>query len=152
LTWTQPPPLPSGEVRSFLEKAPIARISSLNADGTIHSAPVWFIYRDDTLIIWTTEASRKVKNIKRNRRVTVLVDDEKTAIGVLVYGEAELDYNVGLEETISVSEKYMSSRQAEIYAKEFLEIARGGAVKIIIRPRRVVTFDSGRDDKMRIPP
>ena len=149
LTYTQPPPLSRQEIESFLKNSPIARISTMNQDGTIHSAPVWFIYKDDAFIIGSPAASRKVQNLERNRNVTILVDNPDTAVGVLVYGEANLDYDYKIDEATEIYEKYMPHDQAENFARNMSRVSKGGGTKITVKPRRIVSFDTTKDKVMK---
>jgi len=101
------------EIESLLTTAQIARFCSLNEDGTIHAAPVWYRYANGEIIIATPNASRKVSNIRRNRNVTILIDvEEPTVKGVLIYGKAQLE-NMDtrdryVSEAMRVFERYMS--------------------------------------------
>jgi nitroimidazol reductase NimA-like FMN-containing flavoprotein (pyridoxamine 5'-phosphate oxidase superfamily) len=56
------------EIEPFLKEAQIARVCSINKDGSIHAAPVWFKYESGQIIVVTPEASRKVRNVKRNKK------------------------------------------------------------------------------------
>jgi nitroimidazol reductase NimA-like FMN-containing flavoprotein (pyridoxamine 5'-phosphate oxidase superfamily) len=141
------------EIESLLTTAQIARFCSLNEDGTIHAAPVWYRYANGEIIIATPNASRKVSNIRRNRNVTILVDvEEPTVKGVLIYGKAQLE-NMDtrdryISEAMRVFERHMSRDEAERYAAGLFKIAKKG-VKITIRPERIVSFDTSKDETLR---
>lgn len=93
MTYTQSPQLTSQEIEAFLEEAKTARFCSMNKDGTIHAAPVWFEYKNGQTLTATPEKIRKTRNVRRNKNVTVLVDVEGPPTrGVIVYGNAELEY------------------------------------------------------------
>ena len=81
------------EAESFLREAKIARFCSLNKDETIHAAPVWYKYENGEIIVATPPASRKARNVRRNKNVTILIDISEGGAwpkGVIVYGKAEL--------------------------------------------------------------
>jgi hypothetical protein len=149
MTYTQPPPLAKEEIDSFLKNYPIAHISTHNRDGTIHSAPVWFLYKANTFIIGSPAASRKVRNLKNNRNATILIDNPETAVGVLVYGEAELDFGYGFDEAAEIYEKYMSHEQAMNFARNMSRESKGGGVKITVKPNKIITFDTRKDEFLR---
>ena len=91
--YPQKPPFTQDELVAFLNEAPIARLSSLNPDGTIHIAAVYFKYDNGDILIGTQDITHKVNNIKHNPNVTVLIDSQDYPFrGVLIYGEAVLDY------------------------------------------------------------
>lgn len=147
--YTQAPPLNSEEIESLLKEAKIARVCSFNEDGTIHAAPVWFKYENGQIVVVTPAASRKARNVKRNRNVTVLVDVERwPQRGVIVYGKADLEYSTGYEEhmsaTVPVCEKYMPRDKAESWCKDLFKIS-GPWAKIIVKLKRIASFDYAKD-------
>jgi general stress protein 26 len=100
------------EIESFLKDVKVARLCSHNANETIHATPIWFKYENGKIVILTPEDSRKVRNVKRNKDVTILIDAEKPTRGVLIYGKAELDNEFDLMPTaIWMCEKYMSKEK-----------------------------------------
>jgi nitroimidazol reductase NimA-like FMN-containing flavoprotein (pyridoxamine 5'-phosphate oxidase superfamily) len=149
LGYTQAPPLTSEEIESFLKEAKIARFRSHNKDGTIHATPVWFKYEKGQIAVATPAASCKARNVKRNSTVTVLVDAEKwPQKGVIVYGEADIEYSTSYEEHMSamvpLCRKYMPRDEAESWCKDLFKIS-GPWAKIIIRPKRIASFDYAKD-------
>jgi len=70
--YPQLPSMSNEELLSFLEKAQFARLGTLNEDGTIHIAPIFFKYDEGCLLMASQDPSRKVRNIKRNNNVTSL--------------------------------------------------------------------------------
>ena len=67
--------LESGEIKTLLEEARVARVCCHNEDGTIHATPTWFRYENGKITIPITSDSRKARNLKRNKNVTILVDE-----------------------------------------------------------------------------
>jgi general stress protein 26 len=137
------------EIESLLKTAKIARFCSLNKDGTIHAAPVWYSYENGEIIIATPETSRKVRNVKRNCNVTILIDTSEVeahqAKGVMVYGKAKVDDWTPLTpELMSLLERYMPKSETEPYARALFKLAKW--VKITIKPERTGSFDSKKDE------
>jgi len=150
LSYTQPPPLTEDEIDVFLNEQKIAKICSLNRNGTIHATAVWFLYKNGLIITVTPAVTRKVRNIIRNNSVTVFVDDPETARGVLIYGKAKLDYEYSFRGATSLYEKYMPLQQAAKVARKMSKTSKGGAVMITIKPERIVSFDSQKDTVLKI--
>jgi len=149
VVYTQPPPLTDEEIESFLKQAKVARFCSLNEDGTIHAVPVWYRYEDGRIMVATPAASRKARNVRRNRNVTLLIDVSEGGVwpkGVIICGKAESrrmpDLLVG--EAVSLCEKYMPRDRAEGYARGLLNLTRW--VKIVVKPERISSFDYTRDE------
>jgi len=133
--------LARGGIESFLKEAKIARFCSLNDDGTIHAAPVWFKYENGKIVILTPDRSCKARNVKRNKNVTILVDVEKPPRGVLIYGKAELDNEFELEPTaISICEKYMSKEKAKDQWRSACPPSAKW-LKITVKPKRIASFE-----------
>jgi len=94
LTYTQSPHLTTPETETFLRESKTARFCSLNKDESIHATPVWYNYENGEIVIATPPASRKARNVKRNKNVTVLIDSSEGQgwpKGVIIYGKSEVD-------------------------------------------------------------
>lgn len=138
--YPQLPPLSKDELESFLEEANFARLGTINEDGTIHIAPIFFKYRDGQIIMATQEPSRKARNIKRNKNVTVLIDKTEVPFkGALIYGEAELDYEDVIAKRITIFERRLSHEEAEAYARRIA--SKWNCVIIRITPTHIASFD-----------
>jgi nitroimidazol reductase NimA-like FMN-containing flavoprotein (pyridoxamine 5'-phosphate oxidase superfamily) len=146
--YTQSPHLTDEEIESLLKKAIVARFCSLNADGTIHTVPVWYSYLEGKIVVATPIASRKAKNVRRNGNVTLLIDESETRgiwpKGVVVYGEAKMDAtDLEVEEFTRLCEKYIPDGKAESYARGLLSLTRW--VRIVVTPKRMASFDYTKD-------
>ena len=138
--YPQMPPLTPDELAAFLNEAPIARLSSMNPDGTIHTAPVYFKYDNGDILIGTQEVTRKVRNSKQNPNVTVLIDNQAPPYkGVVIYGEAELDYEDVIAKRVAIFERYMPTETAQQFATGLAN----SYVPVIIRvkPSRMISYD-----------
>ncbi len=82
------------ELREFLESAHTLQVASIGPDGRPHLVPMWFAVDDEGRILFTTyRTSQKVRNIERDPRVTLLIEDGivyDELRGVMIEGEAEL--------------------------------------------------------------
>jgi len=86
------------------------------------------------------DPSRKVRNIKRNKNVSVLIDTTEVPFkGVLIYGPAELDYEDVITKRIAIFERRLSQEQAETYARRLAN--KWNCVIIRITPVRITSFD-----------
>ena len=145
-TYPQKPPMTDDERSAFLQKAPIARLGSINPDGTVHLAALWFTYdkTSGSLMFGTQDMTHKVRNIKRNPKVTVLIDIEGPPLkGVLMYGQAELDYRDVMAKRVTIFEKYMprddAIRLAEMMASSYTPVI------VRVRPTRVSSYDYAKE-------
>lgn len=138
--YPQKPPLAQDELVAFLNEAPIARLSSLNPDGTIHIASVYFKYDHGEILIGTQDISHKIRNIKNNPNVTVLIDNQEAPFrGVLIYGVATLEYEDVIAKRASIFSRYMSAEDAQNSASDLAN--RFQSVVVRIKPRKVTSYD-----------
>jgi general stress protein 26 len=129
------------EIADFLAKPQLARVCSHNPDGSIHAAPIYYLYTRGEFLFGTQALSRKVKNIQHDPQVTVLIDAYEPVLqAVLAYGEAVLDYEDVVEKRVWILERYYENPSA---ARAFAErLAKAWQTVIIhVRPTRMVTFD-----------
>lgn len=137
--YPQVPGLSEEELATFLAQPLLARLSTLNADGTIHTVPIWYEYRDGRLLLSTQTVTQKVKNILRNPQVTVLVDSNTMPYaGVMVYGTAVLDHEDAASKRVSIFERYIGTH-GDAYAQ--MLAAKWEPVIIEVTPTRIISFD-----------
>ena len=148
MSYTQSPPLSPDEVLEFLNYVTVARVCSHNRDGTIHAAPVWFYYEGGKVIFGTPIESVKAGNIKRDNRVTVLVDYEGPPTrGVIIYGEAEItDQNVG-EIALKIFNRRMNSQRALDYREGLFKLTKW--VAVTVTPKKIASYDYVKDTRYR---
>jgi hypothetical protein len=110
------------EWRMFLlDGTRTAKLATVRPDGRPHVAPVWFVLDGDHLIFTTGKESVKGKNLLRNPRVMLSVDDERPPFAfVLIEGLAsasEPPPEALLPWTTRIAARYMGPEQAEAYER-----------------------------------
>lgn len=63
------------KAEAFLKGAHFAKLATLNKDGSPQLTPIWYMYVDGRLIVNTTTDRVKFRNIMRDNRVSLLIDD-----------------------------------------------------------------------------
>ena len=81
----------SDSARAFLRGRRFAVVATINPDGTPHQSVMWYDVLGDELIINTQARAVKVKNLRRDPRIYVCVEDEYRYVNVA--GRAEIDYD-----------------------------------------------------------
>jgi PPOX class probable F420-dependent enzyme len=129
-------PMSEAEVRAFLTALPArtGKLATVRADGRPHVAPVWIEVDDDGALLFNTGAGTvKGRNLAREGRAAICVDDERPPFSfVLVEGPVEINDDV--DEVRHWAERiggrYMGADRAEEYG------ARNGvAGELLIRLR-----------------
>jgi hypothetical protein len=138
--YPQLPAMNEAELVSFFDEAKFARLATINEDGTIHLAPMLFKYDQGQILMASQDPSRKIRNIKRNNKVTVLIDTTDVPFkGALIYGTVELDYDEVIAKRIAIFERRLSREDAETYASRLS--GKWKCVILRITPGQIASFD-----------
>jgi PPOX class probable F420-dependent enzyme len=79
--------------REILEARLIANLATFNPDGSIHLVAMWFLWDGEALLSPTHRRTRKARNLQRDPRATVMIDDSKGGFdlrGVTLVCEADI--------------------------------------------------------------
>ncbi|MBC9717475.1 PPOX class F420-dependent oxidoreductase [Streptomyces sp. TRM66268-LWL] len=94
------------------------KLSTVRADGSPHIAPVWFLLDGDDLVFNTGKETVKGRNLARDGRVALCVDDDRPPFAfAVIQGEARISED--LEEVrhwaTRIAARYMGEDRAEEY-------------------------------------
>ena len=81
------------EVRKFIEEQKSLQVATLGRDGSPHLTTLWYAVVDGDIVFETYTKSQKIRNLERDPRITVLVEDGAQYAelrGVSIQGRAEL--------------------------------------------------------------
>ena len=84
------------EVRGFLEEQLVMTVATMGPKGRPHLMPLWYVPDGNELIGWTYAKSQKAKNLGRDPRATVQVEDGvqyHELRGVMMECDVELDHD-----------------------------------------------------------
>jgi PPOX class probable F420-dependent enzyme len=92
------------------------KLSTVRADGSPHVVPVWFVLDGDDLVFNTGKATVKGRNLLRDGRVALCVDDDRPPFDyVVLQGRARISED--LEEVRHwagrIGARYMGDARAE---------------------------------------
>jgi PPOX class probable F420-dependent enzyme len=132
------------EVDTFLQGRHTLNVATHNHDGTIHLVAMWYGFLHGDLAFETFEKSQKVQNLRRDPRITVLVEDGdqyENLRGVELVGRAEIidDHETIMDVARGVLQRYHDLAPEDIDgAAEFMVRKRGG---VRIHTETVVSWD-----------
>ncbi|MEW1777742.1 PPOX class F420-dependent oxidoreductase [Streptomyces sp. NPDC086777] len=92
------------------------KLSTVNADGSPHVAPVWFLLDGDELVFNTGKDTVKGRNLARDGRVALCVDDDRPPFHfVVLNGRARLSEDLGelRDSATRIAARYMGAERAE---------------------------------------
>ncbi|MFE9644867.1 PPOX class F420-dependent oxidoreductase [Streptomyces sp. NPDC006365] len=95
------------------------KLSTVRADGSPHVAPIWFVLDGDDLVFNTGKGSVKGRNLARDGRVALCVDDDRPPYAfVVLWGRARI--SADLDEVRlwagRIGARYMGEDRAEEFA------------------------------------
>lgn len=129
------------EIRNFLLQGTFTgKLGTINKNGSPHIVPIWFILDNKDHILFTTgDTSVKAKNIQRDNRVRLCIDDQVPLFSfVTIDGNAEIISNKPTEIykwAKIIAARYMGNDKAEEYGKRN---SSEGEFLIKIKPTKVI--------------
>jgi len=133
------------EVQAFLSGRHVMNIATMGPDGNIHLVAMWYGFLNGNPAFETFGKSQKVKNLRRDPRITVLVEDGdvyEELRGVEIVGRAIVHDDQGplMEVAESVVERYIPvDDPADIPAVAQAMAAKRVAIEIVAE--KVVSWD-----------
>jgi PPOX class probable F420-dependent enzyme len=130
-------------VSELLAARLVAVMATLEPDGAVHAVPLWFAVIDDGVVFATNAASRKVSNLLRDARATVVLHDSRPGFevcGASLRGRAEVVTGTAAKPLIAaVHRRYV--RPAGLALAEAHAFLSGDDVALVFRPEAAFTWD-----------
>jgi PPOX class probable F420-dependent enzyme len=123
------------KVESFLNGTHFAKLATLNKSGSPQLTPIWYMYDGGKIIINTAAGRVKHRNVLRDPRVALLVDEEYRYVSISGRARVakERDPNKDIE---TLAMKYTGEQKGRKAARE--TYWKQERVSIEIVPERVV--------------
>jgi PPOX class probable F420-dependent enzyme len=132
------------EVAEFLAGSHTLQVASLNRDGTPHLVAMFYAVDNGRIGFWTYAKSQKILNLRRDPRITVMVETGKAyeeLKGVTINGRARL---VDDRDQVIAFGELMYPR----YFGELNDAARAGVamtgqkrIVVMVEPLKTVSWD-----------
>src|SRR4051812_23285413 len=127
------------EIHAFLSHGTrTAKLATSGPGGQPHVMPVWFVLDDEELVFMTWGDSRKGRNLRRDPRAAIVVDDEAPPFAfVHIRGEVTLSEDIEelLRFATAIAGRYMGADRAEEFGRRN---AVAGELLVRLRPERVI--------------
>jgi|SRR6478735_3499445 len=111
--------------RFLLQATRTAKIATVGAGGRPHVVPVWFTLDDRDLFFSTSSRSVKARNMTRDPRVAIAVDDETPPFAfVSITGRAEMMQRPDdfLEWTTRIASRYVGAERGPELGRLYVEM------------------------------
>ncbi len=134
------------EVDAFLHETRTLNIATIGPTGQPHLVAMWYGFLDDQVAFWTFAKSQKIQNLRRDPRITALVEDGKTyesLRGVELVGTGRIieDYDTIVEIALSIASRHVGPDGVSEKARPFLEAQARKRLGVVIDVERVVSWD-----------
>ena len=132
------------EVDAFLREERTTTMCSMHPDGSIHAVAMWYAFLDGGLAVETKRKSQKVQNLRRDPRLTFLVeagDEYQNLRGVELVGAARIieDPDALWQFGLSMWERYMGPYSED--QRPMVELMMNNRLVVAIDVTKVVSWD-----------
>jgi PPOX class probable F420-dependent enzyme len=130
------------DLASFWREPHLAKLGTINPDGAPHLTPIWYLHDGVYLVMVTRAGSRKVRNIRRDPRVTVCIDRPTPPYaGVVVQGTALLEEVAYQELAVPMAVRYLGTDAGKLIGAEY---ARTDLMTIRVAIDKLMSWDFGK--------
>lgn len=116
----------------YLKAANGCRLATASRDGMPHVVPVRFAWDGQLIYITTDYGTKKLRNLEKNPKAAILVDDVSHRSGLLLQGEAEI---------IKGGPEFFAAQQVLVDRGAMRRVRQEGEEAVIrIRPTKAVSW------------
>ena len=135
------------EIRAFLEEQRVLQVATVDHDGWPHLVAMWYVLINDEMVFWTYARSQKAVNLRRDARLTCLVEAGERydqLRGVQIKGRADV---IDDRETVqrvgeAIWERYTGALNED--TRRMVTVQAAKRVAVFVRPVEVVSWDHGK--------
>jgi PPOX class probable F420-dependent enzyme len=137
------------ELRAFLDEQRIVQVATVGPNGRPHLVPLWYVVESyDPLVLsgWTYAKSQKAKNLERDARATISIDDgveyqELRGVMMECDVEVERDPDRVADYGTALFERYGPGGDLAPEVRQMVLAQAQKRVGLRFVPTRVVTWD-----------
>ena len=137
------------EIQQFLLDNMKVQIATIGPDGTPHLTTLFYVVEDGMLAFWTYGRSQKVVNLRRDPRITCLVEDGEDYFelrGVSIQGKARLieEYDDIRALGSRVAQRMAGDVDLGDFGDEIVDKQARKRVGIVVEPVKVASWDHSK--------
>jgi PPOX class probable F420-dependent enzyme len=119
---------------AFLAERRNVTIASINKDGTPQVTPVVYYWDGAAFYISVTKETVKYQNIKRDPRISLIVDDVLDHHCVIAKGKATIQEDNIWDMTSKIMHKYYGKEEGDAYIEQ---LKKQNRVLIVLKPKKM---------------
>jgi PPOX class probable F420-dependent enzyme len=130
-------------VLELLEARLVVVLATIEPDGAVHAVALWSALLEDVVVLATGSSSRKVRNLERDARATLVVHDSRPGFdvcGASIRGRVEIVRADAARPLVEhVHRRYVSDAGLALPAAQ--EFLAGDDVALVLRPESAFIWD-----------
>ena len=133
------------EIRAFLEEQRILQVATIDHDGWPHLVAMWYVLINDQIVFWTYAKSQKALNLRRDARLTCLVETGERyeeLRGVQIKGRAVINDNRETVQQIgeAIYERYTGGPLNDT-VRQMVAAQAPKRLLVFVEPVEIVSWD-----------
>ena len=142
--------LTAEEVEAFLAERMKVQVATVGPDGAPHLTTLFYVMLDGRIAFWTYGSSQKVVNLRRDPRITCLVEDGDDYFelrGVSIRGRAVLleEYDdvraLGRQVAARMAHGQVLDAEGERLLGDLVDAQARKRVGVVVEPEHVASWD-----------
>jgi len=130
-------PFTKEQLADFLSERRNAAIATLNTKGDPQLTPVIFYWDGSAFYFSVTKETVKYRNIKRDPRISVIVDDVLDHHCVIASGKAKIRENDIWDMTSKIVYKYYGKEEGDPYLEH---LKKQNRVLLVLKPKKIQSW------------
>ena len=142
------------ELAEFLDTNMKVQVGTIGPDGQPHLTTLFYVMVDGQMFFWTYGKSQKILNLRRDPRITCLVEDGTDYFelrGATIFGKARLieDYDQLVDLGGRVAKVMANGEELGDFGDQIVAQQARKRVGVIVEPDKIASWDHR---KMTAPP
>ena len=138
------------EVAAFLQGALKVQVATIGPHGEPHLTTLFYVLDEGRIVFWTYGRSQKIANLRRDDRITCLVEDGRDYVelrGVSISGRARLveDYDdvvhIGSRIATRIATRMADGADLGAYGDDLVRQQARKRVGVVVEPEKVASWD-----------
>ena len=134
------------EVAAFLESAMKVQVATIGPHGEPHLTTLFYVLDEGRITFWTYGRSQKIANLRRDDRITCLVEDGQDYFelrGVSISGRGRLveDYDEVVRIGSRIATRMADGADLGAYGTDLVRQQAHKRVGVVVEPEKVASWD-----------